>query len=301
MSDSLSRREALGLGLLTTIGGATLGGMAPGVVGAAADAGVTGAAPAVLAPLPRRAEPGPGPEGLRRYLRMRLAPGLAPVMWIYSGVLLVKPEGEVARPVTRIEGLSYTWATARPDGSFDWGLEEIGYYCGLDTGRPLEEFVNPFTGARIRAVHYRSPQKLLFTPEGILSPQPLPPGGEFRGEITTLAEVGDTLAMTEDLYVKVPATPARDGKPARGARVFASLATFSCRRAELERTGDHWIDCDFTYATMNTISGWLGMDGIPGIQSMRLASNKRRERDLAAVPAWLRERIASDHPGFLRS
>jgi hypothetical protein len=42
------------------------------------------------------------------------------------------------------------------------------------------------------------------------------------------------------------------------------------------------------------------MDGIPGVQSMRLASNKRRERDLAAVPVWLRERIAGDHPGFLR-
>jgi hypothetical protein len=295
MAESLSRREALGLGVV-----ATLGGVVPGVAAAAAGAPASAATPAVLAPIPRRTEPGPGRDGLLRYLRMRLAPGLAPVMWIYSGVLLVKPEGEVARPVTRIEGMSYTWATARPDGSFDWELEEIGYYCGLDDGRPLEEFVNPFTGARIRAVHYRSPQKLRFTPEGILPPQPPPPGGEFRGEITTLAQVGDTLAMTEDLYVRVPATPARDGKPGRGPRVFASLATFTCRRAELDRADDQWIDCNFTYTTMNTFSGWLGMDGIPGVQSMRLASNKRRERDLAAVPVWLRERIAGDHPGFLR-
>lgn len=296
MPESLSRREALGLGVVATLGGA-----APSVAASVEGAAAAAPAPAGLAPLPRRADPGPGPDGLRRYLRMRLAPGLRPVMWVYSGVLLVKPEGEVARPVTRIEGVSYTWATARPDGSYAWQLEEVGYYCDLDTRLPLAEFVNPFTRAPVRAVHYRSPQQLLFTPQGIEPGQPPPPGSEFRGEITTLAEVGDVLAMTEDLYVKVPASPAQDGRPARGPRVFASLATFTCRRAALERTGDHWIDCDFTYATMNTFSSWLGMEGIPGVQSMRLASSKRPERDLAAVPAWLRERVAADHPGFLRN
>ena len=34
---------------------------------------------------------------------------------------------------------------------------------------------------------------------------------------------------------------------------------------------------------------------------MRLVGEKRRENDLAAMPRWLRERIAVDYPGYLRS
>jgi hypothetical protein len=34
---------------------------------------------------------------------------------------------------------------------------------------------------------------------------------------------------------------------------------------------------------------------------MRLVGEKRRENDLAAMPRWLRERIAVDYPGYLRN
>ena len=288
MTVPFTRREALGVALAATLGGAA--------TGAAANA-----AGATVAPLPLSPSAGPGPDGLQRFMRMRLGGRLGPVLWVYSGVLMVKPEGQVARPLVRIDGVSYTAAQPRADGSFDWELEEIGFYGDLQTGKVLERAINPFTGAEMRPVPYRSPQKLRFTPDGILPEQKMPPGGEFRGDITTLAQVGGTLAMTEDLYVRMPGRPAREGQPARPDRMFASLATFTSSVAQLERPAGDWVDCVFSYSTMNSLAGWLGMEGVAGIQSMRLVGEKRRENDLAAMPRWLRERIAVDYPGYLRN
>ncbi len=288
MTVPISRREALGVALAATVGGVPAGA-----------SGAADGAPAALLPL--AASIGPGADGLQRFMRMRLGGRLEPVLWVYSGVLVVKPEAQVARPLVRIDGVSYTHATARADGSFDWELEEIGFYCDLQTGKVLERAINPFTGTEMRPVPYRSPQKLRFTPDGILSGQQMPPGAEFRGDITRLAQVGGTLAMTEDLYVRMPGRPAREGQPARPDRVFASLATFTSSLAQLERPAGEWVDCVFSYSTMNSLAGWLGMEGMAGVQSMRLVGEKRRETDLASMPKWLRERIAVDYPGYLRS
>ncbi|MCC5869903.1 MAG: DUF1838 family protein [Gammaproteobacteria bacterium] len=128
-----SRRALLGqLGLLM---------LAPGVGAAAAAAQKSGV---VAAPASGR-DPA---QLLRDSMRMRGSPDGTVVMWVYSGVLVVRPEGQVAREVSRIEGLSFTRITARDDGAYDLQLEEVGYFCDLVTGEVLQTLVNPFTGAR---------------------------------------------------------------------------------------------------------------------------------------------------------
>lgn len=237
---------------------------------------------------------------LRDFLRLRTAPGGEPVMWRYAGILVGKPEGEMAMPLTRIEGLSYTQATPRDDGSVDWQLEEVGYYCGLDDGRPLERMLNPFTRQEVGVVHYRSPQKLRFVGNRIEPAQALPPGVEFRGEIRRLAAVAGRVALTEDLYVRMPAVPANGSRPARPVRFANSLATFHGAEKDLSGPAKRWVPCEFSYATLNSFAGWLGMEGTAGVQDMRITGVKCRLDDRAALPAWLRERIAQDHAGFMR-
>jgi len=282
-----SRRALLGhLGLLM---------LAPGVGAAAAAAGQMSGS---IASAASGRDPA---QLLRDSMRMRGSPEGTPVMWVYSGALVVKPEGQIAREVARIEGLSFTRLTARDDGAYDLQLEEVGYFCDLFTGKVLETLVNPVTGVQVHPRHYRSPQQLRFSGTLVQPVMQLPPGIEFRGEVTRLAQVGGVVATTEDLYVKVPGRPAAENAQAQPERISTSLATFICAASDLKRADSEWIDCTFSYTTLNSFVGWLQMSSMPGVQNMRLIGAKCRTDERNAVPAALRARIADDHPDFLAS
>lgn len=277
--DGFSRRDLIaGLGLLS---------LAPGVRSAEGSSRTFGVSESL------------DDQTFDEFIRMRTAPDFAPVIWVYSGVLVVKPAGEVARPVARIEGLSRTQASTAANGSWLWELDEAGYYCDLRDGRPAQTLSNPFTGKTVEPRHYRSPQSLLFSKQGITPARAAPPGVEFRGEITRLAQVAGTTALTEDLYVKLPGRSASGDTPARAARYAASLATFTTRTAQFSRPRSEWVDCQFNYTTLNSFVDWLGMQGQEGVQDMRIVGIKCRIDDTAAVPPWLLERLRTDHPDLL--
>jgi len=236
---------------------------------------------------------------LDNFVRMRSSPDGATVRWIYSGVLVGKIEGEVAVPLTRIEGMSRTRAIARNDGAWDWHLEEAGYYCDLASGQVLEQWLNPLTGRKVAPVHYRSAQRLVFRDNAVLPATEMPGGAHFRGEITQLASIAGTLALTEDLYVSIDARAATATQPARPRQLASSLATFTTTYAQLAQPRNQWVDCQFTYTTLNSFVGWLDMRDTVGIQNMRLVGVKCRVDDDAAVPSWLRERLTKEHPDLL--
>ena len=282
MSGRMSRREALvGLGLAAT--------------GCAALTRALAAAPAPQAD---------STEALERFVRLRSSPGHAPVMWIFDGVLLAKLEGRVAQPLVRSSGVSLTQVRPRGPGVFDFRLEEVGYFRDLASGEVLERWTNPLTGREVRPRNYRTPESLQLRPQGPRAPS-MPAGIEFHGAMTTLAEVAGLVAMTEDLYVRVPATvaaAATSAAPARAARPerhLASLGTYTATARDLRRPATEWVDCQLSYATMNSFADWLDMADLPGVQNLRLAGRKLPHTDGEAIPAWLRSRIARDHPGFL--
>jgi hypothetical protein len=237
-------------------------------------------------------------EALGRYVRMHWAADGVWLMWLYGGVLVVKPEGRVARPLVQVRGVSFSRALPQTDGSFVAELEEVGYYCDLTTGDPLTTLRNPFTERDVEVEHYRSPQRLRFSGTSFSPAQAMPPGVEFRGELTTLAEVGGVVAMTEDLYVRLPAAAAQGARPARPERFSASLATFTAPAASLADPKG-WVASTLSYGTMNSFVRWLGMDGTPGVQNMRLAGAKRRATEMDAIAPDLRARIQRDHATFL--
>ena len=279
-----SRREALaGLGLL-----AVSGGMAH-AAGSAASSAPSASKPSIVPA-----------EVFADFMRLRTSPEGRPVLWVYSGVLVVKPEGEVARTLARIEGLSRSFAVAQPDGSYLWTLDEAGYYCDPQTGEVASSLFNPFIGQNVVPKHYRSPQTLRFSRNGIIPGRELPPGIDFRGEITRLGEVAGTVALTEDLYVRMGATAATADRPARPVRFANSLATFTTLRRNLQRPANEWVDCQFNYTTLNTFVDWLQMGGRAGVQDMRLVGIKCRLEDREAVPSSLRARIEREHPDLLK-
>jgi hypothetical protein len=290
-----ARRRILG-----ALGAATLAGWATGA-GAAAPA-AAGKPTDAVAPAPSGRPPDAAASGgtlADVLVRMRCAPGGGWAIWSYSGALVVRPEGEVARTVVRIEGFSFNRAVARGAGTYDYELDEVGWYCDPQTGAVLDTWTNPFTGRETRPTPYRSPQKLRFEGSKVLPVAKLPPGAEFRGEITTLADVAGLVAVTEDLYVKLPSRPATDQSPARPARTMASLATHMARAADLAKPASEWLDSELSYTTMNAFAPWLGMDGTPGVQNMRLIGRKLPLARLEELPAWLLERVRREQPTFL--
>lgn len=233
-----------------------------------------------------------------RFVRMRTSPDGKPVMWVYGGVLLVKVEGQAARPLVGVGGMSFTRAIEESPGVYLWQLDEVGYYRDLATGKVLDTFLNPLNGKEVRPANYRSPQRMVYRDSQVTTRDPVPPGTVFDGRITRLADVGGVTAMTEDLYVSVPAQAAQEGKPARPARHLASLATFTARASDVDNNSRRWIDCRLSYATMNSFAPWLQMSDVPGVQNMRLSGRKCRLFEAGVIPDWLRGRIASDHPQY---
>jgi hypothetical protein len=282
MSRRMSRRGALvGLGLAAT--------------------GCTALTRALAAAPAPQAEPG---DALERFVRLRSSPGHEPVMWIFDGVLLAKPEGRLARPLVRSSGVSLTQVRPRAPGVYDFRLEEVGYFRDLASGEVLERWTNPLTGREVQPRNYRTPESLELRPGGPRAPS-MPPEIEFQGALTTLAEVAGMVAMTEDLYVRVPAaaavaaTAGAAARPARPERFLASLGTYPASASDLRRDAAGWVDCQLSYATMNSFADWLGLGDMPGVQNLRLAGRKVRHTEREAIPACLRERIGRDHPTFV--
>jgi hypothetical protein len=236
---------------------------------------------------------------LDHFMRIRSAPDADAVRWVYSGVLVVKPEGELARAVLRIEGMSRTRAKRIAKGVWNWQLDEAGYYCDLQTGAVLDRWMNPFTGKEVQPKHYRSPQRLRFDGSRILPADPLPANIDFRGEVTELANIGGLRAFTEDLYVRLPGRVSAEGSLRSSDRVSTSLATFLVTNEELGKPASSWIDCPFIYTTLNSFVGWLGMEGIAGVQNMRLVGRKCRIDDRAVISEALYARLVSDHADLL--
>ncbi len=234
-----------------------------------------------------------------RYVRMRSANDGGPAMWVFGGVLLVKLNGHVATRLLGMGGVAFTRAIQRSPGVFDWQLDEVGYYLDLETGEIVDSFVSPLNGETIRPAHYRAPEHLTFTDSNVAPQNRLPSGIEFDGQITRLADVAGMAAMTEDMYVKIPASAATAENPARSARELSSLKTFTAKTDDLNATDDRWIDCQYTYTTMNSLASWLAIDSLAGVQNMRLAGTKCRLHAPGAIPEWFVTRVSKDHPDFL--
>ncbi len=234
-----------------------------------------------------------------RFVRLRSSDNGEPVMWVYSGMMLVKPEGSVARPLVGVSGVSMTKATEIKPGVYDWQLDEVGYYTDLMTGEVIDTVTNPFTGKVVKLPHYRAPEHLIYTESSVLAADDLPPEIEVHGEIIRLTEVAGVSSMTEDIYVSLPAVPATDGKPGRPSRQLSSLGTYTARTKDLDGPEGRWVDCDLNYSTMNSFAPFLGMDDVSGVQNLRLSGRKCRYMEKDTIPEWFVERASKDFPDYL--
>jgi hypothetical protein len=95
-------------------------------------------------------------EGLRAYAKLVGSTEAATVHYWYAGTIYGVLPGEDSQPVMGFAGLAKNIWRPLDDGTFSQRIFDVGYYADLETGEPLDEFANPFTGEINYPVHYTS-------------------------------------------------------------------------------------------------------------------------------------------------
>lgn len=221
----------------------------------------------------------------------------------YRGTLFGRLEGQVAVPLFQVNGFSIARATR--SGPATWRLDnvEAGYYGDLETGAPLDRWINLLNGLECRVQHYRSYQHLDVLPDGIAPVRSGVTSRDSRASATmgVPSIFNGRLWMHEDLIATAPNKPKSafaDPLGYSGPQLSAaSLATFSAAVRDVQSARRRFVPAQFSYQTMNSWRPFLRMGEAPGAVAFRLFGAKAETLD--GVPRSLRERVLSDYPDFL--
>jgi len=221
--------------------------------------------------------------------RMRSSPS-GTALWWYRGTFFGKPEGEMTRPLMRIDGASRVHFVADGAGRYRASMDEAGFFSDLGTGERLRQWRNPWNGRLVTPEPYRSAATFAVTADAVTPLVELPPEVEFRGQMTPFVVHGDSAWVSEELFLRSPSPESPESEVPR-FRVQTSLATFHSRLSELEDPAIDFVPCELNYSTLASWRDWMQMGERPGVISWRLVGQKaRRLADLPAVTvAWLRE------------
>ncbi len=217
--------------------------------------------------------------------------------WYYKGTVFGNRWGELTQPMLGVEGVSFSIIDPLPGGSYRYKMTEAGYYSDPMSGEIAEQVKNPFTGAFYRPEHYLSPQTNIFSPDLSVKPDgiELPPGVDYRGEISPVRVFHNTVVSSEDIFVRMQVPGAAEIPDRLEFKVQTSLATFTSDRRDMLKPDNVFVPCQMNYQTLATFRDWMGMGKQPGMMSWRMTGTKCGFEDL---PPHMVERIAGDHEGF---
>lgn len=86
-------------------------------------------------------------NNLRALVRMTASLGERDVPWWYDGTILGVVPGEHPRPLVKFQGMELYWMRHLPDGAYELIGNTLTFFHDVETGAPLSEFKNPYTGA----------------------------------------------------------------------------------------------------------------------------------------------------------
>jgi len=105
-------------------------------------------------------------SSLRTYAKLVGSTAAETVHYWYTGTIYGVVPGEISQPVLDFAGLAKSVWWPNDDGTFGQRIYDIGYYADMNSGEPVEEFVNPYTGVPNWPVHYRAgPNEFTHKPE----------------------------------------------------------------------------------------------------------------------------------------
>ncbi len=221
-------------------------------------------------------------------------------LWAYSGAYWGKPEGEIARQLFRVDGLSFNTMTLRDNGGVDQKMIECGFWQDPKTGELADSWVNPMNGLACEPTHFKSSQELSFDANGQWD-VPVDRMAKMRhiaGEITEPIINGPVIWSQERLITKSirpEPNPAADPLTYQGpVQSGTSLATY---RAELNDLDQDFVPTSLHYQSIGGWYPWMRMGQRAGVCSFELVG--RKLASTAEIPARVKAFLDDRRPGFI--
>ena len=223
-------------------------------------------------------------------------------LWWIKGVVYGKQHKKNAQPLFQVTGVSWNRVTPGKNGGIMLSIEEGGYYADLESGEFMDSFTNPVTGASTQPKHYKMFVSHSFAMNGDVEHPGSTSPIEAHGGISPVEISGDTLWVEENYFSRTrELSPSSSGQaPERTTDQFYfgdSLTTFQARVEDLLTPVGTYVPATLAYEQTNSWAPWLNMGDYPGLQLWQLKG--RKLADPEEIPTALKERLRSDHPGFV--
>ena len=221
-------------------------------------------------------------------------------LWTYSGAYWGKPDGEIARQLFRVDGLSYNAMTLRDDGGVDQKMIECGFWQDPETGELADEWINPMNGLECKPQHFKSSQVLSFDVDGNqeISEERRARVRHAEGVIVEPIIMGPMIWSQERLVIKAirpEPEPGSDPLTYAGPVLTAtSLATYKAEVADLD---DDFVPTSMHFQSIGGWYPWMRMGQRAGVCSFELVG--RKLPDTAEVPERVQAFLEDRRPGFI--
>ena len=231
----------------------------------------------------------PGARGLEDLVRLRCSTNATDevIVW-WSGNLYGLKHQQAPKPLLGFEGYNICRAERQEDGSWRLLTRELTFYRDLATGRIVDEWENPYTGASTRVVHVANdPVNTTFRAGG--HPMPWMESGG-----TTM------LALNIPLAYPNPLAPAEFPKESSGAMYVGSEHfMFSAPRAEMDDPALAQVDTVVGWTRVGPWLPWMEMGEAEG--RLLYVGQGNKKATIADLPADIQQRIRSDYPEYARA
>ena len=221
-------------------------------------------------------------------------------LWTYSGAYWGKPDGEIARQLFRVDGLSYNAMTLRDDGGVDQKMIECGFWQDPETGELADKWINPMNGLNCEPQHFKSSQVLSFNADGNqeFSEEELARARHAEGVIVEPIVIGPMIWSQERLIRKmIRPEPEPGSDPLTYAGPVATATSLATYKAETSDLDKDFVPTSLHYQSIGGWYPWMRMGQRAGVCSFELVG--RKLPDTSEVPERVQAFLEDRRPGFI--
>ena len=148
---------------------------------------------------------------------------------------------------------------------------ELGYLTDLETGEPLDEFKNPYTGKIVTVPEQRlGPLPVMLTSSGV----EIDSGGSFAS-IDLKTRLGPAIVDGDDMWLREDSTAkVNSDLPMMGKHVYNELVTYRGLVSDVNNPDLSAAPASVTYQSVTSWREWFESGGIPGHTTARAAGKK---------------------------
>jgi len=224
-----------------------------------------------------------------------------------TGVVCGVKPGEAVRPLFKFEVFSTIRVLRQADGSYQRMTKETILYTDPKTGAVLEDWVNPYTGERVKVVHvHNDPYNWVIAstvqppamPGKVTTGQAVPGGKPYLLNWTQLS--ADTMLMTEDGHGYYPnlLTPAKWPRESSGPMIQSSeLFRYFVSKADLENPAKTFVPANGSWVRVQPWLPWMLMGEAPG--HVMYDGVFRADYTPDFIPKPVLDYIKTHHPDYM--